>query len=137
MIWQDIALEGQCDQGTLKSALAAAFDVASDDVCVVDSIEKAASTSIVAVMTSIKGDFRCLLSLYVAEVLADKDPVEVIGRICSILKVKALISDQSANPYSMILINEEAESRPVKLDVESLDQHEEYRLSAGLSDRQP
>jgi hypothetical protein len=130
MIWQDIALEEQCDQGTLKPALAAAFDVSPDDVSVLDSIEKAVSgPSVIAEMTPIKGDFRCLLSLYVAEALADKDPVEVTGRLCSILNVSALISDESANPYSMILVNEEAESRPVNLDVESLDQHEEYRLS--------
>lgn len=137
MNWQDILLEQRFDQATLKRALAAAFDVSSDSVSVVDSIEEAPKgVSVVAEQTSINGDFCCLLSLYVVEELAGRDPVELTRRLCSILNIQALISDDSVNPYSMLLINNAAEVRPVTLDVESLDQREEYRLSREGSDHE-
>jgi hypothetical protein len=135
MNWQDILLERCPDNATLTRALAAAFDAALDDVGVVDSIEMAPSgVAIVAEQTSTKGDFRCLLSLYVVETLAGRDPIEVTRRLCGILNVQALISDKSPNPYSMILINKERETHAATLEVEGLDVRQEYRLSREPSD---
>lgn len=130
MNWQDILLERQFLKTVLKQALATAFDVPSAEVSIVDSIEEARSgVPILAEQTPTKGDFRCLLSLYIVEALASRDPVEVTRRLCKILNVQALVSSKSPNPYSMILIDQAAKTRLVTLDAKSLDQSEEYRLS--------
>lgn len=129
MNWHDILLEQCFDDITLQRALAQAFDVPSRSVIIVDSIENApGGVCVVAEKTRTKGDFRCLLSLYVEPTLAPKDPVEVTHRLCSNLGIQALISDQSPNPYSMILVNKTIGARPVALDAESLDVREEYRV---------
>ena len=134
MIWQDILLERQFENEVLKRALAEAFDVPFHDIRVVDSIEEASEVaSIIAEQTSIKGDFRCLLSLYVDDSLASMEPAKVTRKLCSLLNVQALISDDSVNPYTMILINAATEGQSVKLDAESLDEYEEYRLSKDIS----
>ncbi len=134
MNWQDVLLERHCDEMALKQAVAKAFDVLSNKVGIVNSIEDAPRwISIIAEHTHAKGDFRCLLSFYVDDTLASRDPIKVTQRLCSILKVRALISDLSSNPYSMLLINEATEIHTVVLDTESLDMHEEYRLSKILS----
>jgi hypothetical protein len=130
MIWQNILLVNQLDNEVLKEALTAAFDLKPHDVTVVDSIEKAEHRERVVVeKTSTKGDFRCLLSLFVVEELLGRDPLEITRRFCSKLKIIALIPDESLNPYSMILVDRIGGTRAVFLDVESLDQREEYRLS--------
>ena len=130
MNWQDILLEQEFDKVTLRRAIAVVFELPTDHVSIVDSIEKAPSgVSVVVEQTLTKGDFRFLLSFYVVVELSSRDPIEVIQRLCTILDVRALIPDESLNPYSMFLIDQIGEVRQVFLDVESLDQHEEYRLS--------
>ena len=131
MNWHDILLERDFDETTLKEALAEAFDVPPQQVSIVNSIEEIqGGVAVVAERTPTKGDFHCLLSLYVEREFATKEPIQVTRRLCASLNVQALIPDSSLNPYSMILVSKAGEVRLVTLDAESLDLREEYRLSS-------
>lgn len=130
MNWQDMLLEQEFDHEVLRDALAAAFELSPAEVSVVDAIEKAPrGVRVVVAHYSTQGDFRCLLSVYVSAALASSSPVEVTRRLCTRLDVRALISDESPNPYSMILIDQAGQALPVFLDVDSLDQREAYCLA--------
>ena len=130
MIWEDILIERQFDYSTLSRALAESFEVPIDQVAVVGSVEEIANrTAVVCVQLAVNGDFECLLSVYVADSLADSNVLTVLARLCSTLKVRALVSDMSANPYTMTLIDMSGEARAASLDVESWNR-DEYRLSA-------
>lgn len=60
--------------------------------------------------TSIKGDFCVQLWLYTVMIFN----VKILAvHICNFLKTEVLISDESANPFSWILITEEGEERVV------------------------
>jgi hypothetical protein len=83
--------------------------------------------------TSLDGDCRCLLSVCVTEQVADRNAIEVAQRLCHVVGVRALLSDASVDPYTMILIDRTATPRPVTLDVDSLNQRGEYRLSDDCS----
>lgn len=69
-----------------------------------------------------------IVAIFVPE-LAETNPCEITRRLCAILNVHALISDESLDPYSMRLVDQAGKTRRVSLDVESLDQREEYRIS--------
>ena len=53
-----------------------------------------------------------------------------MSKLASLLEMRILISDETPNPYTMILFEVGKAPKKVALDVESLDQHEEYRIAA-------
>ena len=134
MNWQDFVIERGVEPADLAAEVAKAFGVEAGDVYVVESIENApAGAPVIVETTPVAGDFQCLLSFYVEEKLADKDPLEVARRLCSALKTQVLLPDSSPNPYGMILIDHGLMARLVTLDPDSLDNREEYRLSTQVS----
>jgi hypothetical protein len=130
MNWQDIVLEKAVGPAELRAAVAKAFGVEAGEVHVVESVADApAGAPVIAETTTLEGDFRLQVSLYVGEKLAEKDPLDVIRRLCSALQTQALIPDSSPNPYAMILIDHGLKAHLVALDADSLNNREEYRLS--------
>lgn len=55
--------------------------------------------------------------------------IHVIQQLCAALRTTALISDDSLDPYTMLLLGQGTEIHRVALDTESLDLREEYRLA--------
>lgn len=58
--------------------------------------------------------------------LAQLDPKLIIKQFCCILHCKCLISDDSVNPFTMLLVQESKDIQPVALDPQRLDGNEEY-----------
>jgi hypothetical protein len=130
MMWHDVLLDRKIDRGRLERALAEAFDVPLQDVVVVESIADAADgTPVIVEESALRGEFRCLLSVYASNELAQARPAEVVQRLARTLQVRALISDASDNPFSMVLLDGTAAPRAVFLDAQSLSERDEYRLS--------
>lgn len=126
MIWQDLLLEQKISWPLLRTALANALAARAELVSVVSSVENDTSNSpIVAEVGEAQGQFRMRLSLYLRDY-----PVppmsEAMSKLASLLDTRILVSDDSPNPYSMILIAAGCAPRKVALDVDRLDQHEEY-----------
>lgn len=58
--------------------------------------------------------------------LAQLNPELIIKQFCCILHCKCLISDDSVNPFTMLLVQESEDIQPVSLDPERLEGNEEY-----------
>ncbi|XXT15155.1 hypothetical protein WME94_33385 [Sorangium sp. So ce429] len=131
MIWQDMLLEDRFSELDLSSALAVAFELPSGDVSVVYSLEQLPSgVSVAAHVVELHGGgFRTLLSIYVSKAKASSNPVDVARSVCVCLNTRVLISDQSANPYTMLLIGASSEPVRVALDVQALDDRNEYYIA--------
>lgn len=116
----------------LHAALSSAFDDPEATVDVAYSIEDTSGeAAIVGDVTETRGDFKTLVALYTAE---DRHVgVDEIARVARALQTDAVISDDSHNPYTMLLIRPDGSVHPVAFDPVSLDERDEYRLSA----RQP
>lgn len=139
MIFGDVLLERWVEGAELAGALSAAFGVPAAHVGLVESIEQLAAgplphgRPVVAEVAPARGDFACRLSLFVVDALSGRDPVQVARRLCERLELRALVPDRSNNPYSMLLVERTGAVRTVTLDARSLDEDDEYRLSAGDS----
>jgi hypothetical protein len=131
MMWQDVLLERAPDDSELRAALAEGFSIDESDVAVVHSIEDIpAGYPVVAEVRDTEGDFKSAMSIYATDALKDAKPVHVVQHLCAVLQTIALISDESLDPYTMLLVGRGAEIRRVALDAESLDLREEYRLAS-------
>jgi hypothetical protein len=125
----DILVETVVDRALLQQAVGEIFEVSSDDVQVVGEIDGAEEQRrVIAVLSPAKGDFDSLLSLYIHDSVHEKPIEEVAKHICFRLNTRALIADDSADPYSMLLFEPTGHVKPVDLDVESIDERGEYRF---------
>jgi hypothetical protein len=130
MMWQDVLLEQSFDDSELRAALVKAFAISQGDVAIVHSIEDIpADCPVVAQVRDAGGDFKSAISIYTTPALGSASPVHVVQQICAALRTTALISDDSLNPYTMLLVGQGTEIHRVELDGESLDLREEYRLA--------
>jgi hypothetical protein len=130
MMWQDVLLQRAVGDSELRSALAQAFSIPDGAVAVVHSIEEIpAGHPVIAEVRDAQGDFEMALSIYTSAGMESANPVQVIQQLCAALRTTALISDDSLDPYTMLLLGEGAEIHRVELDTESLDRREEYRLA--------
>lgn len=75
------------------------------------------------------GDFRTVVAVYVSPLNRCKELMAIVRRLTVLLGTRALVSDESLNPYTMALVEGETSARSVSLDPQSLDERDEYRLS--------
>jgi hypothetical protein len=130
MIWQDVLLEQSFDDSKLRAALAKAFTLSDRDVAIVHAVEDfPAGCPVVAQVRDAEGDFKSAISIYTTAASSSANPVHIVQQICAELRTTALISDESLNPYTMMLVGQGGEVHRVELDAESLDLREEYRLA--------
>lgn len=130
MMWQDLLLEREVSGPRLQAAIANALATRAELVSIVSSIENDTSHSpIVAEVGEAHGEFRTRLSLYLRDCPVPPT-YETVSKLASLLDMRILISDETPNPYTMILFEADNAPRKVALDVDSLDQREEYRIAA-------
>jgi hypothetical protein len=128
-MWQDLLLDRDVAWADLRSALAYALDTQEDGISIVQTIEEATANSpITAEVSKTKGDFITRVSLYLRKEL-EPNTYEVVSRLVARLGARALVSDHSDNPYTMLLFEAGHVPKKVTLDVESLDQYEEYHVA--------
>ena len=133
MIWQDVIVNRKLTSDEVTWGICQLFSLESSEVLVVDDIYKAKISENVKVIcesTSISGEFCMLISIYLRDPkLAHYSVRRTIGRCCKILNCTCLISDESNNPYSMLLVHSCKDYKKVFLDVERLDNHGAYVVS--------
>jgi len=133
MIW-DLLVEGDVDVEAARVALAGALGVSEADVAVVASIEDAPpprSGATVCERRHIGGQFPTLLSIYAhgRQQGTQQGALALTQRLAQLLGRRCLVSDESANPYSMLLVGPGEEVRAVEIDPGRLDHDGEYWLS--------
>ena len=133
-MWTDIYFEKSVGRAELRTALAQAFGVQESAVRVTASAEDVSEDILVtAVLREMSGDFKTWAEIILRGRLERPEKLKEVEQItleflCPALKTRALISDDSPNPYSYILVAP-GSSRQVFLDVESLDEREEIGLA--------
>jgi hypothetical protein len=125
----DMVIETLPARATFRSAIAEALNLTMSEVVLVDAIEPDTAPGAVTVeMTPTKGDFRWLLAFYFKDGMSSPADIEIARRLCSALQTRALISDNSVNPYTMTLVDRDGSVSPVSLDADRLDAEEEYSI---------
>ena len=133
MFWEDLLVDRHPTDDEIGTALAAAFAIPREDVAVVDGpIEDAvdANARILGERFVMAGDFPTRLSVYVRDATLERfDRMATVRRLCAELDAKCLVSDESVNPYTMILLTASGTEQAVALDPERVDDHDEYVLA--------
>ena len=130
MIWIDFIVARLFSPEHIRTALARTLGMVESDVEVTDCIMHASSsTRYLAELAQLGGDFPLRVNLYVSSDQPPGDSTQFLEGLSRELKEDILTSDDSADPYSMLLISPNGKTRSVDLDVTSIDEYNEYRLA--------
>jgi hypothetical protein len=132
MFWQDVLLDRMFENETLAVALADVVGTPGQDVLIVDDIAAAQVNESVRVLcerTELPGDFPLKLSIFLRDRRLERlNPVSVLLRLCAELDCSCLISDDSEDPYTMLLIDGLGLQRRVSIDPDRYRLDEAYVL---------
>ena len=108
MVWQDILIDRKLSKAELTEAICTVFNISTNEVLIVKSItdiEVNNSVRIICQTLATCTTFELLLSIFIRdELLVPSNDVLVISRFCELLKCTVLMSDDSENPHSMLLV---------------------------------
>jgi hypothetical protein len=115
----------------ITSAISNIFSVQPGEIYVTfDITEERAlleDKKIIIEKNGVTGEFKMLIRLYLHDKLDGESSEKVIAtKLCKHLKCRCLISDDSINPCTMLLINHHGETLPVSLDPQRLENDEYY-----------
>lgn len=132
MMWQDVLIDKTLTLGHIAGGLASAFDVGLGEIVVVNDVGSFPTVGVRAVVCVVQdlppGDFTQLLSVYAFGAHANKPIQETVVRFSEGVGCRCLVSDESDNPYAMILLQEAASPLLVELSQAPLDNQGAYVL---------
>ncbi|MCX8600767.1 MULTISPECIES: hypothetical protein [unclassified Gilliamella] len=121
----DIALEKVISKSELQKALAIIFNIQSENVVVDDDYDSDPFTGDIKIWAIINqydgGDFLLNCSIYIRDSTLEHNSTLLSKQLCNILHMKGLISDDSPNPLTWIMISPEGSETPITLDSAELD----------------
>jgi len=110
MNWQDILVNRILSDEEIKAGLCHIFNIHYSEIMITEEVPVEPLSPNIKVLcekSETEGDFTTLLSVYVRdENLEDSDVLYSVGRFCKKLGCLCLITDNSVNPYSWILLND-------------------------------
>ena len=125
MAWPDCLVDRALTDQELASALGAFLSVQRSTILVVDDLASAALSphiNVICERSYTGGDFIMLLAFYPQnDKIEAGDGAEFIEFLCKTCKCRCLMSDDSLNPYSWILLDGTNRRRGVFLDVDRMD----------------
>ncbi|NER46418.1 MAG: hypothetical protein F6J92_06935 [Symploca sp. SIO1A3] len=129
MIWE-VLIDRHLTANEIVTTVSELLLISLADILIVDditSVKVNPKTRVVCENTAIRGDFSMLLSIYLRDPnLGELDIKALTGQFSNMLRCKCLISDESVNPYSWLLIQGTTDCQIVYLDSDKLDEKEEY-----------
>jgi DNA-binding Xre family transcriptional regulator len=136
MLWQEILIDRPLTSEAITIALSELFNLPANVIAVVEDIATSESDDRIQVICEkqqIKGEFIEKLSLYLLKAkLADNIDLQDLEKLCQLLHCNCLISDDSLNPFSMILVEASGKNQIIFLDIERLENDEEYTIDWSL-----
>jgi hypothetical protein len=131
---------GTISVATLATAISRLFRVRATEVDVIltedrDWFANSDRYRVLCVVREVAGDFSTRLDIIPLQAsLLPHDALEIIGRLCEILKRHALVpyGDESMNPYSWTLVRGVQDYYHVKVDPDLLDDEENYGLKIAI-----
>lgn len=127
---EDFLIDRNLSEDELKATISQLFSVSPIDVLVINDIAEAKADKNIRIICErlpVKGDFLTRVCIYLNDSkLAKPISESTIKEFCTILHCNCLISDDSVNPYSMLLVQESEDIQLISLDPERLNRDEEY-----------
>jgi hypothetical protein len=125
MIWEEVLVDRRLTRDEIADTVSKLFSVPSSDVLVVDDIAEVTTGRPVRILCErmpVSGDFWIRLSIYLRDCdLEDLDSKMAIRKFCDLLRCKCLMSDDSIDPLSWLLVSGSSGIEPVSLDAEQLE----------------
>jgi len=135
MIWIDFVIGKLFSSARIREALARTLGVPEANVAVTGCIVNAsASTTFQAEVSVLGGDFPLHVNLYVSGDQPPGNGLKLLESLSRDLSADILTADECVDPYSMMLVSPRERPISINLDVESIDEHNEYRLAAAHDD---
>ena len=111
MIFQGL-IDKSIEDNQLLGVLSKIFNISTQKIFITEDIyaldiKLKEDTEILCEKTNIKGDFICKITIYLrSQHLKEKQLIEenVFFEFCNLIDCRCLISDDSHNPYTMILL---------------------------------
>lgn len=133
MIWADLLVDRPLSDAEITSWIVGTFSIPPAAVRVMpeESTEAVTENTFVLCETTPEGgDFLMRVSVFVRrKELESYDPDAAAAALCESANLRALVSDDSANPYRWTLINPDGTREMIHLDVDQLDEHERYVIA--------
>jgi hypothetical protein len=130
MSWPDLIIDRSVTDNELAVAIAKVLGIPRYAILVGNEMPEGAldeQIQLVCTTSRAGGEFRTAIALYpqsayLIEGFSARKVIQVIEELCAALHSKCLISDDSPNPYGMVLIEGPGVARRVFLDADKLDQ---------------
>ncbi|MGH2733473.1 MAG: hypothetical protein ACRDJG_11165 [Actinomycetota bacterium] len=133
MYWEDLLLDHQLTSTELTEWLLTTFSVPEHAVVVASEESQAPvseETQILCEFSTIKGEFPLHVAVFTRrEELDAIDSESAIVELCRRFGLRALTSDDTPNPYRMILTGPNGHRSAVHLDVDALDDDDRYVIA--------
>ncbi|MBW4637915.1 MAG: hypothetical protein KME05_06715 [Gloeocapsa sp. UFS-A4-WI-NPMV-4B04] len=127
---EDFLIDRNLSEDEIRATISPVFSVSPIDVLVINDIAEAKvdkNIRIICERLPVKGDFLTRVCVYLHDSkLTKPTPTLTISQFCCILHCKCLISDDSVNPYSMLLVQESENIQLISLEPKRLNKDEEY-----------
>ena len=121
----DFLLSGPVDPGALCAALADALSLSPTSVQIIGDIGEITDAPATAQLDDLDGDFPVSVALFVR----GETPADLVTSVSRALGLRALVTDESPNPFTWLLVHPDGRSEPVTVDPEAL-AYGEFRIAA-------
>lgn len=131
MKWQDMVSERPLSDQEIVTGLSCTFRLNTSEIMVsrkLDNFVNPCDAKLVCIASQRNDGFRCILSIYAYFDASGLDEMTVVTGFARACNTELLISDDSPNPYTMIRVLPIGDVVSVKLDVDRLDDKDEYHI---------
>src|SRR5699024_3280692 len=90
---------------------------------IIRDIGEITDARVIAQLDELDGDFPVSVALFVR----GDTPTGLVGAVSRALGLRALVTDESPNPFTWLLVHPDGRHEPVTVDPEALD-HGEFRI---------
>jgi len=116
----DFLLSGPVEPDDLRAALATTLSLSEDSVQVIGDLGEITDAPVTAQLDALDGDFPVGVALFVR----GETPAELVVSVSRALGLRALVTDESPNPFTWRLVHPDGRVEPVTVDAEALDRGE-------------
>jgi len=116
----DFLLSGPVEPGALRAAVADALSLPDTSVEIIGDIGEITDAPVAVQLDDLDGDFPVSVALFVR----GETPAELVGSVSHALGLRALVTDESPNPFTWLLVHPDGRIEPVTVDPAALDRGE-------------
>jgi hypothetical protein len=112
----DFLLSGPVEPDDLRAALAMTLSVSEDRVQIIGDLGEITDAPVIVQLDELHGDFPVSVALFVR----GETPAELVASVSRALGLRALVTDETPNPFTWRLVHPDGRVEPVTVDAEAL-----------------